>query len=125
MLQAVLTLAQRVDPAADRGHALADIEIQSLHKCRVDLPATYRQDLFDRFHRAEHYPVLHPDQAHTPVLFDDLRIEQPREEHPAGLGPRAFVLATLRVNPEAKMTQNSRQIALKAIAKPSGHTPWR
>src|SRR5262249_55719694 len=35
MLQAVLALAQRVDPVADRGHALADIEIQSLYKGRV------------------------------------------------------------------------------------------
>ena len=32
MLHAVLTLALRVDPAADRGHALAEIEIQSLYK---------------------------------------------------------------------------------------------
>jgi hypothetical protein len=31
MRQAVLTLAQRVDPAADRGHALAESEMQSLH----------------------------------------------------------------------------------------------
>jgi hypothetical protein len=38
---AVLTLAQRGDPAADRGHALADIETHSLHKGRVDLPATH------------------------------------------------------------------------------------
>ena len=32
MLQAVLALAQRVDPAADRGHALAQVQIKPLYK---------------------------------------------------------------------------------------------
>jgi len=31
MLQAVLVLAQRVDPAADRGHALANVQIEPLY----------------------------------------------------------------------------------------------
>ena len=30
MLQAVLTLPQRGGPAADRGHALADVEVEPL-----------------------------------------------------------------------------------------------
>jgi hypothetical protein len=51
MLQAILVLAQRVDPAANRRHTLAHIEIQSLYKGRVDLPATHHSDLFDRTHR--------------------------------------------------------------------------
>ena len=32
MLQAVLALARRVDPAADRGHALAQVQIEPLYK---------------------------------------------------------------------------------------------
>jgi hypothetical protein len=35
MLQAVLALAQRVDPAADRGHALAQVQIEPLYKPTV------------------------------------------------------------------------------------------
>jgi hypothetical protein len=47
MLQAVLALAQRVDPAADRGHALAQVQIEPLYKGCIDLPATRRQDVLD------------------------------------------------------------------------------
>jgi hypothetical protein len=47
MLQAVLALAQRVDPAADRGHALAPVQIEPLYKGGIDLPATRRQDVLD------------------------------------------------------------------------------
>jgi hypothetical protein len=35
--------------------------------------------------------VLHPDHAFTPVLLDDLRIEQPGQRHPPWLGPRGEV----------------------------------
>ena len=38
--QPVFALAQRVDPAADRGHALADIEIQSVTVGRRVTPST-------------------------------------------------------------------------------------
>jgi hypothetical protein len=37
MLHAVLALAQRVDPAADRGHALAQVQIEPLYKPTVCL----------------------------------------------------------------------------------------
>ena len=43
MLQAVLALAQRIDPAADRGHALAQVQIEPLYKGCIG-PAQGTQD---------------------------------------------------------------------------------
>ncbi len=75
MLQPILTLAQRVDTASDRRHALADIQVEPFHKRGVDLPATGSQDLFDRIQRAEYHPVRDPHHALTSVLLDALRIK--------------------------------------------------
>jgi len=40
MLQAVLALTQRVDPAPHRRHALTNVEVEALDKRRIHLPAT-------------------------------------------------------------------------------------
>jgi hypothetical protein len=125
MLLTQHTLAQRVDPAADCGHALAHVQIEPLYKGCIDRPATRRQDVLDRFKRAEHHPVFDPDHALAPVLLDDLRIEQPGQWPSAWLGHRALVVATLRVNPSAIVAEEGGQIPLEAITKPGGHTTWR
>jgi len=83
MLQAVFALTQRVDPTPYRRHALANVEVEPLHKGCIDLPATRRQDLLDRLKRAEYHPVLDPSHTLTPVLLDDLRLEQSRQRQPA------------------------------------------
>src|SRR5712691_4256366 len=72
LLQAVLALAQRVDPAANRRHALANVQVEPLYKGCIDLPATGSQDLLDRLKRAEHHPVCDSNDASAPVLLDDL-----------------------------------------------------
>ena len=58
MLQTVLALAQRVDPAADRRHPLAAVQIEPLDTRGIDLPAPGSSDLCKRLSRAEHHPVL-------------------------------------------------------------------
>src|SRR4029434_519769 len=107
MLHAILVLAQCSDPAANRRYALANSEIPSLHKGRVDRPATPQSDLFDRTQGTKHHPVLHPDQALTPVLLDDVGIQQLWQWPPTGLRPWSFVVATLCVNPPTEVAHNS------------------
>ena len=116
MLHAVVALAQGVDPTPDRCHTLAHVKIAPLHKGRIDRPATRRQDVLDRLSRAQHHPVLHPDHTPTPVLLDDLRIEQARPRQPAWLGPRAFVVATLGGHPQTDVAHYSGQLALEPVA---------
>ena len=45
--QAFFAPANGVDPAPNRPHALAQIEVEPLHKGRVDGPVTRRQDLLN------------------------------------------------------------------------------
>src|SRR5262249_7077388 len=76
---AVCTLAERADPSADRGHLLADGQVEALHERRGDLPATARQHLLDRLKRAEHDAVADADQTPPAYGLDDLRREQLRQ----------------------------------------------
>jgi hypothetical protein len=46
--QALLALAHGVDPASNRRHALAQIEVEALDKRGINGPTPLRQDLFDR-----------------------------------------------------------------------------
>src|SRR6266446_9781127 len=124
MLQAVFALTQRVDPTPYCRHALANIQVEPLHKRRIDLPATHREDLRDGLTRAEDNPVLHPNHASTPVLLDHLGIQEPRNRHPARRAPRAFVVAARGVNPPTKVTQDGRPGALEPIGTAPGHTGW-
>src|ERR1043166_6759378 len=118
MLQAVLALAQRVDPTPYCRHALADVEVEPLYKGGIDLPATGSQDVLDCLQRAEHHPVLRPDYPLTPVLLEHLRIEQPRQRHPAWLRHWALGPLALRLVPHTEMAQDSGQVALKPVAQP-------
>src|SRR5215510_1044790 len=83
--QSVFTLAQRADPAPDRGDMLADAEVEPLHKGRVDVPAMRSQHGIDRLQGAEHHAVLHPHQAPAPHGLQHLRVEQLRLWHPTRL----------------------------------------
>src|SRR5436853_949132 len=73
--QARFALTQGIDPASDRRYALADVEVEPLHKCGIDGPATRRQELFDGQLGAEHHAVLDPYDAPAPVRFHNLSIE--------------------------------------------------
>src|SRR2546430_13865811 len=90
---AVLAFAERTDPSSDRGHMLADAQVDALHERRVDLPAAGRQHLLDRLQRAEDDAVAHPDQTPAPHGLDHLRIEELGPGHPAGLRRGTFFLA--------------------------------
>ena len=65
--QARFALTQRIDPAADRRHALADVEVEPFHKGRIDAPATARQNLFDGPLGAKHHAVCDADQTSAPI----------------------------------------------------------
>src|SRR6266571_886893 len=86
LAEAVLTLAQRIDPTPYGRHTLAEVQIQALNKRGVDLPAVVGQDFIDRCQGAKHHPMAHPYQASLAHGFDDLRIEQPGTRHPPRLG---------------------------------------
>jgi hypothetical protein len=72
--QAILALAQRIDPPPNRGDMLAEAEVEAFHEGRIDLPAAGRQYLLDGLQRAEHDPVPHPYQTTAPHGLDHLRI---------------------------------------------------
>ena len=56
--QAVLALAERGGPPADRSHPLAQRQIEPLDLGRIDLPTACRQPLLDPFHRPEDHAVF-------------------------------------------------------------------
>src|SRR5215475_6967858 len=87
---AVLTLAERDDAPSDRRHMLTDIEIETLHKSRVDLPATCHQDPLDRLKGPKHHTMADPHQATVAHGLDHLRIEQRGLRQPAWLRGRAL-----------------------------------
>src|SRR3989442_15763440 len=99
------------------------IEFEPFYKGCIDRPATGRQDVLDRLQRAEHHAVVHPNYALAPVLLNDLRIQQLGQGHPARFGTGSLVLAALGVRPHAKVAQDGREITLKPVAEPRGHTP--
>ena len=96
ILQARFALAERVDPAPDRRHPLADVEVESFHKGGVDGPATRRQDLLDGQPGAEHHAVFDPHDAPAPVRLHHLRIEQLGQRHPPRLGQGASAPGAVR-----------------------------
>ena len=65
---------------------LAEGEVHALNEGGIDLPATGRQHLLDRFKRAAHDPVPHPYQTPPPHGLHHLRREPLRQRPPARLG---------------------------------------
>ena len=102
LVQALFALAQGGDASADRRHMLPDGEVEAFHECRVDLPATGCQHLLHGLKRPEDHPVTDAYQAPAPRRFDDLRIEQLGQGHPARLGHRACGLAALQAAPRSR-----------------------
>src|SRR6266853_5855925 len=74
--QARFALTQGIDPASDRRYALADGEVEPLHKGSIDGPTTCCQDLLDGQLGAEHHAVLDTYDGPAPVRFHNLSIEQ-------------------------------------------------
>src|SRR5262245_60802577 len=87
------------------------------HECRVDLPATGGQHLLHSLTRSEDHPVTDAYQAPAPRRFDDLRIEQLGQRHPARLGHRACSLAARRLYPGAEMAQQRGPIFLQPVGQ--------
>ena len=103
--QPVFALTQRADASSDRGHMLADVEIEPLHEGRVDLAAERRQDIIDSVQSAKDHAVRHIDQAPAPHGLDLLRIQQPGLWHPAGFGSRTLCPPARRLHPLAVVRQ--------------------
>src|SRR5713101_5139730 len=117
LAQALLALAQRADPSSDRGHMLADGQVEALHERRVDLPAAGRQHLLDRLQRAEHDPVPHADQTPPAHGLDHLGVEQLWQRPPARLGVWSFVLAAWRLHPLAEMGEERCGVLREAVGQ--------
>jgi hypothetical protein len=68
--------------------------------------------------------MLPPPHALTPVLLDNLRIEQTRQRHPSQFGTGTLVPKAFGLSPKAQVAQDGREIPLEPIAEPGGHTTW-
>jgi hypothetical protein len=107
--QPVFALAQRADPAPNRGAMLADAEVEPLHKGRVDVPTSGGEPVLDGLQGAKHHAVLHVAQALAAHGLHHLGIEPPGQRHPTGLGRWPFVWAAWRWAPGPLVGQQSRQ----------------
>jgi hypothetical protein len=76
LLYTVLALAQRIHPTPHRRYTLTDVEVQSLDRGGIDLPATRQKDLLNPSHGAKHHAVSHPHEAPTPIGFHHLSIQE-------------------------------------------------
>ena len=110
-------------PASDRRHALTEVEVETLHKGRIDGPATFRQDLFDGPLGAEHHAEFDPHEASTPGRLHHLRVEQRGQRHPTRLRSWPFILAPFGLPPLAKMGQQCRGGVREASVSNSGTQP--
>jgi len=104
---------------------LADGEVHALNEGGIDLPATGRQHLLDRFKRAEHDPVPHPHQAPPAHGFDDLGLQELGQRHPARLGQGACRLPARGLHPLPKVAQQRRGVLLEAIGQKQRDTVGR
>src|SRR2546430_8261192 len=105
ILQARFSLTKHVDPAPERGDALADVQVQPFDKRGIDGPAASRQHLLNGEPGAKHHAVCDADEAPTPIRLDNLSIEQLGQRHPTRLQSWPSVLAPFGVYPKAKMRQ--------------------
>ena len=110
LAQAVLTLAERIDPSTYRRHALTDIQIASLYKGGVNLAAAHRQQLLNPLPGAAHHPILDAHNAPSPVRLHHLSIEQLGKGHPTGLGGGAPLSLALGLYPIAPMRQKGHRV---------------
>jgi len=94
---------------------LAEVEIEALDKGRRHFPAPLGQSLLDCLKRAADDAVFHPHEASAPIGFDHLHVEQSGQWHPTRLGPGAWGLAALGLNPLAVMGQQRRALFSKAV----------
>src|SRR5215831_16056970 len=117
MLQAVLALTQRADPAPHGGHLLADREIDALHEGGIDLPTTSREHLLDSLKGSEHHTVWDADQAPAPHGLHHLRIAQPGLWYPAGFRRRALCPLADRLDPLAIVRQQRRHVLAKPVSE--------
>src|SRR5215813_2603491 len=65
---------------------LTNREVGPLDEGGVDLPAVRGEHLLDSLEGAEHHAMAHMDQAPPAHSLDHLRIAQPGQGHPTGLG---------------------------------------
>src|SRR6266699_2593722 len=86
---AVLALAQRGDTTPPGRDPLAEVQMQTLHKRRVALPAARREPLLPRRPGAKPHAMASPYQASPAHGFDDLRRAPRGPWHPSRFWRRA------------------------------------
>src|SRR5262247_1572044 len=85
-------LAQRVDPAADRRHMLTQVQVETFHEGRIDLPTLLGQHVLNGLTGTEYHAVAHADQTPATILLDHLCIKQLRQGPPPWLWCGALCL---------------------------------
>src|SRR6266511_6328759 len=80
---ASLACAQGDHPPPDRGHRLADGEVDARNEGGVDLPPWGGQPLLDSFNAPEDDPVAHAHQTATSIRLHHWCLEPLRQRQPA------------------------------------------
>src|SRR6266705_5412090 len=104
---------------------LTDGEVDAFNERRVALPAVRGEPLLDRLQGAEHDAVAYADQAPPAHRLDDLRIEELRQGHPAGLGRWTCVVSTWELYPLPVVGEQRGQIVFEPIGEKQRDTAWR
>src|SRR6266446_7705595 len=101
---------REVDPLDDRG---------------VDLPAVRGEHLLDSLEGAEHHAMAHMDQTPPAYSLDHLRIAQPGQGHPTGLGHWALCLPASWLYPVPIVREQCRRVRRESVRQEPRDTAWR
>src|SRR5262249_50470397 len=96
-----------------------------LYERGVDLAAKWSQNGIDGLQGAEHDAVAYADEAPPAHGLDDLRIEELRQWHPAGLGRWTFVVSTWELDPLPVVGKQRGQIVFEPIGEKQRDTAGR
>src|SRR5215475_6396482 len=113
LAEARLVFTERDDTPSYRGHMLTNGEVDTFNEGGIDLPALRGQHRLDPGRRAKYDSVVYTDHASAPIPFDDLRVEQLRQGHPAELGGRPLRLSTFGLHPVAIVRQQCGRVLLE------------
>ena len=104
---------------------LADTEVEAFNARGVALPAAGRSHLLDGLEGAEHHAVAPLHQAPAAYGLDDLRLQERRQGHPAGLGGWPGGLAAGQGHPLPEVGEERGGVLLEAVGQAEGHTAGR
>ena len=96
---------------------LTNRQVEAFHKRRIDLPAAGCSHLLHHLQGTEAHPVAPPHRAPPAYRLDHLRLEQPGQRPPVGLGRWTFARAVWWLHPVPIVCQQGRPILPKTISE--------